>query len=107
MLEQETPYIIVVLVLLSIIGAIMNEQLMWNDPSAPYIIIFIMMLIISSIVIGRKYGLIPGLLALTWPSLLEIVHQYINKEKSVPLKIIPVVVAIIAQFIWSLFIFLG
>lgn len=71
MLEYETPYIIIGLFMLFMIKGYIYNEFDWNDPSAPYIIFFMTLLVFSSMIIGRHYGLIFGLLALTWPILLE------------------------------------
>jgi hypothetical protein len=43
----------------------------WNYPAAPYLVTIMIMLLISAILLAKKYGLIVGLIALIWPFTLE------------------------------------
>jgi hypothetical protein len=105
MLERETPYIIIGLFISFMIKGYIYNEFEWDDPAAPSVIFFMMLLVFSSMIIGRHYGLIIGLLALTWPNLLElanILYGKITKEYS-SLKIIPIIGMIFAEFIFAIY----
>src|SRR5437870_8252415 len=67
--KQQAPYVILVIVLALFIKDVFLGRIYWNDPGAPVIIILLILLISSSMILGRKFGLLVGLIALFWPSI--------------------------------------
>ena|SRR5437016_1743919 len=100
MFEYEAPYIIFIGIILFAVWNQLQGRLDWNDPAAPYIIMLATMLVASSMIIGRRYGLPLGILALIWPFLLEMLNQMINRKRSL-LPLIPLIIVIFLQFLLS------